>query len=407
VQVFSEMDEIPKMPVRIPELDGIRGTAIGMVLVWHFVVLGPALQPAPASFLSRCLIVFRLNWTGVDLFFVLSGFLIGGILLDAQKSSNYFQTFYTRRFFRIVPLYAAVMLVAFPLLLIAVRSAHNGHAAWLGEDIFPWYSFWTFTQNLWMARQNTVGAHIPAVTWSLAVEEQFYLTLPLIIRFFRGRWLMVLVVSGICAAPILRMVILAIAPDHWVAAFVLMPCRADALLFGVLATILLRKESNWELFRRSTRYFVILFFLQLAGLACLLLKAPSCYDALMQKVGYTWVSFFYVTLLVFVLTHAESFVGAFFRIKALRWLGIRAYGNYLIHHVILGFVFALIWGQLPQINGFYMALGSLVCLAMTLLIANLSWRFFETPIIRLGHGMNYQIQERQVPAIPLVASSEL
>lgn len=92
---------------RIPELDGVRGLAIALVLFLHLFNFSTKL----ASFWARSLVPFRLSWTGVDLFFVLSGFLIGGILLDARESTNYFRVFHVRRFFRIVPIYVAVLLI--------------------------------------------------------------------------------------------------------------------------------------------------------------------------------------------------------------------------------------------------------------------------------------------------------
>src|ERR1700680_175631 len=90
-------------PGRIPELDGIRGTAIGVVLFYHYIYLITRVRPA--SVLSYIMAPGRLGWSGVDLFFVLSGFLIGGILLDARETSNYFRTFYVRRVHRILPIY--------------------------------------------------------------------------------------------------------------------------------------------------------------------------------------------------------------------------------------------------------------------------------------------------------------
>jgi peptidoglycan/LPS O-acetylase OafA/YrhL len=392
------MDPTSRWSVRIPELDGIRGTAIAMVLVWHYFTLGAKVLPAPASFLSRSLIPLRLMWSGVDLFFVLSGFLIGGILLDARGSSNYFKVFYVRRFFRIVPIYFAVLLI-FPTCLFVLQAFYPGNYSWLNENSLPWYSFWTLTQNFWMAHSNTLGSNMFAVTWSLAIEEQFYLTLPLIIRFFSRRCLSILVASGIILAPILRTAILLISPTSWIAAFALMPCRADALLFGVLAAIILRKEQSWEALRNSGRYFTFLIFLLLAGITFLVLKSPAAYDSLMQKLGYSWIAFFYATVLVYVLTHRESILAFLFRNSLLRWMGKLAYGIYLIHQAVQGFVYALFWGKAPEIVSLYTLLATLASLILTLVITTLSWRYFEMPLIHIGHRLNYEFKERHLPQL--------
>jgi hypothetical protein len=90
---------------RIPELDGLRGIAILLVLLWHAVF---QIQPH-STLLTRILSLGSLSWSGVDLFFVLSGFLIGGILLDEKHSPRYFETFYARRAYRILPLYALLL----------------------------------------------------------------------------------------------------------------------------------------------------------------------------------------------------------------------------------------------------------------------------------------------------------
>src|SRR5882724_4828418 len=109
---------------RIPELDGLRGIAISLVLWFHF--FGVGLHTTPGTFWAYVQALGRLSWTGVDLFFVLSGFLIGGILLDARTSPNYFQTFYVRRFLRIVPISAALLTGVFVLTHIAAAARFMG-----------------------------------------------------------------------------------------------------------------------------------------------------------------------------------------------------------------------------------------------------------------------------------------
>jgi peptidoglycan/LPS O-acetylase OafA/YrhL len=114
----------------------------------------------------------------------------------------------------------------------------------------------------------------------------------------------------------------------------------------------------------------------------------------MQRIGYTWVALFYTTVLVFVLTHRESLLSAVFRNKLLRWLGGLAYGTYLIHQAILGFVMGPVWG-LPFISGRYTFLAAVGSLAITLLVASLSWQYFELPLVRLGHRFNYQLEDHR------------
>src|ERR1700680_2364594 len=135
-------DRIPQG--RIPELDGLRGMAILLVLVGHYFAV-PGI--GEASLLNGYW--FRLGWTGVDLFFVLSGFLIGGILLDARNSPTYFKTFYARRFFRIIPIYYAW--IALYIVLIAVAGPTVQAHPHFGEKPpldFRIYAHFVFLQNL-------------------------------------------------------------------------------------------------------------------------------------------------------------------------------------------------------------------------------------------------------------------
>src|SRR5260221_1555634 len=131
---------------RIPELDGIRGIAIGMVVVYHYFLT--TLATTPGSTMAYFQAAGRLAWTGVDLLFVLSGFLIGGILIDARESSNYFKVFYARRFFRILPIYV-VWFCCVQLMILAIRLGHATEWGWFLKDRLPTFSYFLFLQNFW------------------------------------------------------------------------------------------------------------------------------------------------------------------------------------------------------------------------------------------------------------------
>src|SRR4029453_12538469 len=155
---------------RVPALDGLRGLAILLVVVFHLVVgqLRPQTHPA-VDVLGRAL---SFTWTGVDLFFVLSGFLIGGILLDHFHASNFLPVFYIRRTCRIWPIY--IVLLSAYFLWTYLRPA--APAPWVASVIDgtkpPWWSYLLFVQNMYFAAER-MGPRFLDVTWSLAVEEQF------------------------------------------------------------------------------------------------------------------------------------------------------------------------------------------------------------------------------------------
>lgn len=174
--------------VRIAELDGLRGIAILLVLLRHSIFGVETHSRIGSAFLAAG----QLSWSGVDLFFVLSGFLIGGILLDVRESPRYFQTFYVRRAYRILPIYMLTMA------LFALRHLPFHLPAGLGDVSpvpIPCLAYFTLTQNFWMAHLGTFGPAATAVTWSLAVEEQFYLTIPFAVRKL-GKSALIILLAG-------------------------------------------------------------------------------------------------------------------------------------------------------------------------------------------------------------------
>ncbi len=169
---------------RIPELDGLRGLAILLVLVWHFGYLFAS--AGSSRWLYYVKDSMTMFWSGVDLFFVLSGFLIGGILLDARESPNYFKTFYTRRSFRIIPVYALLVVTFYVCVSLGLPARIAGSSAVFGATA-PWYEYATFTQNIGYATGQPSQSLWLSTTWSLAVEEQFYLLLPAVVYFVPRR----------------------------------------------------------------------------------------------------------------------------------------------------------------------------------------------------------------------------
>src|SRR3984885_11738011 len=153
------------MSSRIPQLDAVRGLAVLSVLL-HNTDVDPAF---PLGFIAAN------GWMGVDLFFVLSGFLITGILVDTKNSDGYFRNFYVRRCLRIWPLYYSLLFFMF----VIVRFLSQSEFQAVVQTSSPWWAFPLFLQNFLLPISTNAAGPL-GVTWSLAIEEQFYLVWPLV-----------------------------------------------------------------------------------------------------------------------------------------------------------------------------------------------------------------------------------
>ncbi len=386
---------------RIPELDGLRGLAIALVLVTHWFN-GP-LQVSPHNPLAWLRAATNLSWSGVELFFVLSGFLIGGILMDARDSENYFQVFYIRRLCRILPVYF-VFLMLWALCYHLLGTPHREVVEGYFASPLPWYSYVTFTSNFWMACSNVFGAGALGITWSLCVEEQFYLTLPLVIRFV-GRRLPYILLGAAVAAPLLRIAWLIRYPSSRLALYVLLPARMDSLLLGVLVAYLLRRRQTAIFLRDHRRWVWWLWVILLGALGALTTK-PFIMATPMVTVGYDCLSLFYATTLTLVLIDPRSWLGKMMRRNWLMSLGTIAYAVYLIHETVYALCMAFLRGHSAELSNLGDLAVTLLALALVIGIAKISWRFFERPFVALGHTFRYR-KSREVainngPAIPAV-----
>jgi len=380
---------IPDWSVRIPALDGLRGIAILLVLLRHAIfgvtsVQGIETHSRFANFVIAC---GQLSWSGVDLFFVLSGFLIGGILLDARSSPRYFQTFYIRRAYRILPLYFLIIgLSLFPHLLAQFSAARAAHTTPLP---LPWWSYATFTQNFWMAYRGVFGPSGMGITWSLAIEEQFYLTIPLLVRNVRSRNLGIVLLMVIACAPWLRVLLHSSMTYPGLASYVLMPTRADALCLGVLAALLVRNALFWSWLQSNRR---ILWSVTGAFFLGMVYMTWQGYDALsfpMTTWGFSWLAAFYTCILLIVISSSGAPLSRILQNPSLMRLGTLAYCSYLVHVAIMNALRHPLKAHFPQFPvGAWLA-GGILGIALTLSVAALSYRYFEKPLLRRGHQYAY------------------
>jgi peptidoglycan/LPS O-acetylase OafA/YrhL len=322
------------------------------------------------------------------LFFVLSGFLIGGILLHARDSTNYYSVFYTRRFFRIVPIYM-VCLAGFFALRALIQAGHASNFEYMMRDQLPAWPYFAFLQNFWMAKTGSLGAFGLGATWSLAVEEQFYLTLPLLIRLLPRRRLPAFLAVTVLAALVLRIFLVLVWRDHSLSRFVLMPCRADALLLGVLGAIAVRDPKSYEWLSANRKLLGILTGVLALGVGAMTYLRASQQGMVIQTGGLTWLAAFYLCILLLAVTGPSDWIKRFLRMKWLMWLGGIAYGTYLFHEFVLGAFFTFFRSHSIALHSITDVLVALAALASTLFLCKISWTYFEKPLIKIGHRTGY------------------
>jgi len=354
-----------KRGTRIAELDGLRGIAILLVLGFHY-------RPAtgPLTYLEG---FFASGWIGVDLFFVLSGYLIAGILLDSVGQPHYYRNFVVRRSLRIFPLYYACMTLYCVLSYLPspvnVRDfMTNASASWY---VIYLGNIQTFLQNSWP------GAAILTPLWSLQVEEQFYLSFPFLVKL--GRRKLAWILAGcVIVAPMLRIALAVLLPRNLMGAYTLMPCRIDALAMGGLVAIAAREwpgrlKGRWIgwVTAASTATIVLL---------CLLWR-DTPWSLAMRTVGFTVLDLAFTGVLLMLVGWRQPLLMRLCRMRVLVWVGIISYGLYLLHLpalVISRRWLAPLLGIAPGGSAAFF-----VMIALAIAMAWISWAFFESPILRL------------------------
>jgi len=335
---------------RIRQLDAVRGIAI-LVVILH----NEAGKHLPAAWTP----IMANGWMGVDLFFVLSGFLITGILLDTKGSQHFLRDFYIRRCLRIWPLYYSLLVFMFVLVPL-VRPAEA--IAIFGERSQPWWSYPLFLQNFFVTiPQNAVGPL--GVTWSLGIEELFYLVWPWAVRSSSTRtlqWTMVVVVA---VSPALRIVLEWYGVNLYANPF----CRLDGLMAGALLASVVRMDGF-----RATAFITP---------ARMTLIVTALLAFVTESAGARWIAFSFVAIASTAFVYLSLFdthpwLRRILSSQVLIYTGTISYGLYLLHKI--PFAALASWGG---------ANGSLIEFCVGLMacyvLAFLSWHLLERPFLNL------------------------
>jgi peptidoglycan/LPS O-acetylase OafA/YrhL len=371
VPAATAITETPLSGIHIGALDGVRGIAILLVLAFHFAWAGISQFDLHYRFLS----IMTFGWCGVDLFFVLSGFLITGILYDQRHSNHYFRSFYARRILRIFPLYYGA------LLSVALLKALWWQPQWgsWGTRSPLWLDFYltnfVIAANGWSAVGDGL-AHF----WSLAVEEHFYLVWPFLVLLGTRRQLMAAAAALAVFALALRSFLL-LSGTTAEAVFVLTPARIDALAIGALCSLAIRGPGGSNILRLAIVAMLSCGFCVL--LIVVVRHTLSNYDIVMETLGLTLLALtFGGVILTGVMWQPFKIV---LNLGILRWFGRYSYGLYVWHQIIIFILFQPAIRNLLGVqrtttaSTFYI----LSTFALVMLVSVASYHLWEKPFLSL------------------------
>ncbi|HTK82623.1 MAG TPA: acyltransferase [Bacteroidota bacterium] len=364
----------------IPALDGVRGLAIFMVLLLHFV----GLTSPTNRFESILVLVTGYGFYGVDLFFVLSGFLITGILYDSRNSAHFFRNFYMRRILRIFPLYYAVLIALF-IIAPNIQFFHGTsldvlrqHQAWA----------WLYAVNIYDGIMG--GYSLPYIDhfWSLAVEEHFYFVWPLIVWIFARRPRSLLSVSLLIGlSAFIARLAASLAHVNPLAVFVLTPFRLDALCLGGFLAVVARQPDGIQTLKR--------WIAPITATAGIVLVGTFVWnrftDAGVDILRPTRASLFLVLLAMLMLraltAPQNTPLSGVLRSKPMIFLGKYSYGIYVFHHFFSYYLFThgteFLLAQRMGSHTAAVVLQSSAGIALSIAVAVLSYELFEKRFLTL------------------------
>jgi len=376
----QQSSDRPASGRHVPELDGVRGIAIGAVMALHFVCN----MGGPHNLVERAAVkLTSYGVWGVDLFFVLSGFLITGILYDSKGRQNYFRSFYVRRTLRIFPLYYGVLFV---LLVVIPTSLLAAHAPGLVEARREQRWLWSYLTNVYLAIRGDFVLPYLSHFWTLAIEEHFYLFWPLAIVTLSRRAAMRLCV-GLSAGALLGRIGIHYFGPNQISAEVLTPCRLDTLCAGAWFALAARApEGLSPLAVRARRWLPI----AAGGVVALSIwhATVNLAEPLVFSIRGTLLAVFFGMFIVLASWEGSpKLLRGALRARWLVTLGKYSYGLY-VYHAILAYLMheqktlvrvTNLVGS-PTLALFVQALGAVL---FSLLVAFVSYELYEVRFLRL------------------------
>jgi peptidoglycan/LPS O-acetylase OafA/YrhL len=353
---------------RIAALDGLRALAI-LLVVPHNIDM---FVGVPSWVEFPAIVYMHAGWIGVQLFFVLSGFLITGKLLDTRGQPNYFGQFFARRAWRILPLYFAILLVAM-VIVPAMLDVPPALRATLHNQVW----LWTFLTN-W-TQPYGIDVHGFGHFWSLAVEEQFYLLWPLVVLQCAAPRLLRVCVALVLVTLAIRVVMELLGFPHG-ALYMFTICRMDALALGAMVAAMVRMPGVMQAYRTSASTIMGAALVALAVLA-LLTHAFDQNSNASQSVGYTVLACGFAAATFATVLPQSGWSSTLMKVLAAKPLAMIArysYGMYLIHlplHVYFGDpLLRRFYPVVPPAVGFAYVL---VMLVVVFTLAMISYELFE------------------------------
>lgn len=358
---------------RLVALDGLRGLMTIMVLVSHYF-----------AEVAHGWHAFAVGWVAVLTFFTLSGFLVGRLILDKMDRANFFTVFYVRRFCRTLPVYVFCVVLVFGCI------RYFDGAPWLDlNHAFPLWSYLTFTQNFFMISTDSIGPHWLAPTWTLTVEEHFYLLAPALFILTPRRHLLKALVAGALLSVAFRAWVFYTGQMPVMAALVMLPGNADALFCGLIAGVVYKENRvSWR------HYDLALRIAPLAALigAIVLKLIDGRTGHLLDVFGMFLVSAGSAAFILAIVRGAPE--GKRLHHKAFVFCGNNSYSIYLTHLMVVGLAHGLVLGAVPDVQTPVQILVTIAAIPVALIIGRVFTRFVEEPITAYGRSWRWSDERR-------------